>query len=162
MPVLVKNKKKGPTTFSDLTSNVAIEWQGAGHPHGEDHQYVPDEIAVHNVHFLKAVQRGIFEVVESSPEAKEKIAAQVSAYEQRQKVAHEEILATIDPSTDRAISSVSIDEKGAVTPFEGHTPTPPAEAAVPSFVIGQTEDADGNPKEAPIPVIITEREREGG
>lgn len=59
MPVPVQNLVDGPTTFSDPTKNVAIEWQARDHINGEDVQIVPDEI-VATAPFQKALRNGVF------------------------------------------------------------------------------------------------------
>ena len=55
MPVLVRNTEKGPTVFSDVAKNIAIEWEGAGHPGGGDVQRAPRQGATGNVNFAEPV-----------------------------------------------------------------------------------------------------------
>lgn len=64
MSVVVRNRKSGPTVFTDSAKNVVIEWQGFGHPQGEDVQQVPDEVA-QSPAFLRTVRKGVLEIVDA-------------------------------------------------------------------------------------------------
>jgi hypothetical protein len=105
MPLLVRNMAVGPTVFSDPSTNVAIEWERAGHPDGEDLQQVPDALS-DNVSFLKCVQRGILQI-EDGPEAlKEAIAKQTAAYERKSQQSAQATADAIDPEADNDLVSV--------------------------------------------------------
>lgn len=105
MPLLVRNMAEGPTVFSDLSKNIAIEWQGAGNPDGEDLQQVPDSLA-EDVNFLKTIQRGVL-VIEEAPDAlMEAIAKQTAAYERRSSVATANAKDAIDQQAHNDIITV--------------------------------------------------------
>lgn len=133
MPVLVRNTEKGPTVFSDISKNIAIEWQGAGDPNGEDVQHVPDEVT-DNVNFLKSLQRGIFVIEEASPEMKARLDAQVSAYQQRRDSGDQTSRDALDMQSERVVATAVISETGKVV--------------------------DGKAEETTVPVVIAPRERE--
>lgn len=131
MPVLVRNTEGGPSVFSDTSKNIAIEWQGAGDPNGEDVQNVPDEV-VDNVNFLKALQRGIFVVEEASPEMQERLDKQVAAYQQRRASSAQAGEAAIDRTAERSVATAVISETGRIV--------------------------DGKAEETTIPVVMGARE----
>jgi hypothetical protein len=131
MPVLVRNTEKGPTVFSDPAKNIAIEWQGAGDPNGEDVQHVPDEVT-DNVNFLKSLQRGIFVVEEASPEMQARLDKQVAAYRDRRNSSAQAGENAIDRQAERTITTAVISETGKVV--------------------------NGKPEEATIPVVMGARE----
>jgi hypothetical protein len=131
MPVLVRNTEEGPTVFSDPTNNIAIEWQGKGDPNGEDVQHVPDTL-IDNTSFLKALQRGVFEVVEADDEMKERLARQVEAYQRRRATTQEKGEAALDRQTERSIATAVITETGKIV--------------------------NGKPEETTIPVVMGARE----
>jgi len=113
MPTLVRNTEKGPTVFSDISKNIAIEWQGAGDPNGEDVQHVPDEV-IENVNFLKSLRRGIFVVEEASDAMKAHLAKQVDAYRSRRDSADEAGQEVLDRRSERTVASAVISETGKV------------------------------------------------
>lgn len=132
MPVLVRNSEKGPSVFSDPSANIAIEWQGAGDPNGEDVQHVPDSL-IDNVNFLKALQRGIFVVEEASPEMQERLDKQVRAYQQRRNSTEQAGAEALDRQTERSVATAVITETGKVV--------------------------NGKAEEATIPVVIEQRQK---
>lgn len=132
MPVLVRNAEKGPSVFSDPSKNIAIEWQGAGDPSGEDLQQVPDEV-LDNVNFLKALNRGIFVVEEASPEMQERLNRQVAAYQSRRSASEQAGEAAIDRQAERTVATAVISETGKVV--------------------------NGKPEETTIPVVMGAREK---
>lgn len=75
VPVLVRNCENGPAVFTEPVAKVQIEWQGAGDPAGNDHQYVPQDL-LDNVNFQRALNRGIFEVV--TPDTPTRLAPGIS------------------------------------------------------------------------------------
>jgi hypothetical protein len=99
MPLLVKNTTQGPLVFSVPQENIALEWQAAGDPSGEDFQQVPDAL-VENVAFLKNIQRGVLEVVEAPEALKEAIEKQTSAFQRRTQVAEDAARDAIDQQAD--------------------------------------------------------------
>lgn len=106
MPVLVRNTEAGPTCFSDLDKKIAIEWQGKDDPNGEDIQHVPDVIVTENVNFLKMLQRGVFEIVEASPETQEAIARQAAAWRERRGASEQSTADAIDRQAENDFVSV--------------------------------------------------------
>ena len=151
MPTLVRNLERGPAVFSDPPSNIAMEWQGRGDPNGLDVQPVPDAL-IENVNFLKAIQAGVFEVVEATdPAVKEKLEAQMQAHQRRREIAAANTEAVLDRESERVIANVSVDEKGLRTP-------------IPQAVVGESEneaerDSDGKLPEKPIQVVMGPREQ---
>lgn len=135
MPVLVRNTETGPSVFSDTAKNIAIEWQGAGDPDGEDVQNVPDEV-IDNVNFLKALQRGIFVVEEASPETKERLAKQVQAYQKRRSTSDKVGEDALDRQAEKTIAQAVISESGKVDAVTGK----PEETSIP-VVMGAREQA---------------------
>ena len=81
MPLLlVRNTQRGPTVFSNMKNNEAVEWAGAGDPMQDDLQQVPEHF-LEDVNFMKAVNRGIL-VVENAddPEIAAKFQQQSAAW----------------------------------------------------------------------------------
>ena len=113
MPLLVRNTENGPSVFSDISKNIAIEWAGSGDPNGEDVQHVPDDL-IDNVNFLKAVNRGIFKIEEASPEMQKRLDQQVSAYQKRRAVAEQDGENAIDRQAERTVATAVISETGKV------------------------------------------------
>lgn len=105
MPVLVKNVEPGPSVFTDPVTKVQVEWQGAGDTNGEDVQQVPDEL-INNVSFLKAIQRGVFEVVEATDEIKAKLEQQTSSWKNRQEEAEKASVDAIDQQANNDLVTV--------------------------------------------------------
>lgn len=106
MPVLVKSNVAGPTVFSIPSKNIAIDWSASGDPDGNDYQYVPDEV-VTDVNFMKAMNRGVFAVVEASDAVHEAIARQGEAYLRRQEIATQAAKDVIDQRADDDLISLS-------------------------------------------------------
>lgn len=131
MPVLVRNNEKGPSVFSDPTRDIAIEWQGSGDPNGEDVQHVPNEL-VENVSFLRALQRGIFTVVEADPDIQDRLDKQVKAYQQRRAASEQAGEASLDRQSERTVAQAVVTETGKVI--------------------------NGKPEEVTIPVVMGARE----
>lgn len=132
MPALVRNTEKGPAVFSDISKNIAIEWQGAGDPNGEDVQHVPDEV-IENVNFLKSLHRGIFVVEQASEEMKAHLDKQVAAYRNRRDSADEAGHEALDRRTERTVATAVISETGKVV--------------------------DGKAEETTIPVVLEARQQ---
>lgn len=66
--VLARNTQPGPTVFAlDATGTSVVEWKGSGDLMGEDLQPVPPEF-LGNIHFQRAVSRGIIEIVDAPEE----------------------------------------------------------------------------------------------
>lgn len=114
VPVLVRNLEKGPSVFTDAETKQAIEWGAYGDPKGEDVQYVPEDLLTRPA-FLKAIDKGIYEVVEASDDVKALLERQAAAWRHRQDVIDSQAAATIDPATDRELANVTISEKGQIT-----------------------------------------------
>ena len=140
MPVLVRNTEKGPTVFSDVAKNIAIEWEGAGHPGGGDVQHVPDEVTG-NVNFLKAVNRGILVVENASPEMEQKLGLQTDAYHERREAAEATAEESIDRQAERTLAVAEISEDGKTT-------------TTISTETGQVNPDTGKPEETNIPVTF--------
>lgn len=131
MTMLVRNMEGGPTVFADIPNNISVEWQGAGDKAGNDVQFVPDALA-ENVNFIKALQRGILVVEDSSPEIEAKLAAQVEAFHLNREGQKAKAREVMDRNTEAPIKTVVISETGQVT--------------------------DGKPEETELPVIIEQRQ----
>lgn len=123
MPVLVRNTEPGPSVFTDPVTKIQVEWQGRGDPGGEDIQQVPDDL-VQNVSFLKAINRGVFEVVEASDETKEALARQSSTWRERQDAAAQASAEAIDQQANNDILSVPCIGPGAKGVGECGEPVP--------------------------------------
>jgi hypothetical protein len=112
MPVLVRNLEDGPTVFSDGVGpgSIAIEFAGAGDPESNDVQQVPESV-LENFAFLRALQRGIFEVVEATDEIRAKLTQQGVAYRERRAAQEADAAASIHEYEERPIQTIKIDEK---------------------------------------------------
>lgn len=132
MPVLVRNKEGGPAVFSDITNNIAIEWQGAGDKNGEDLQQVPDAL-LENVNFLKALNRGVFVVEEASPETRALLDQQVASYRQRRASSEEAGENAIDRQSERTVATAVITETGKVIDGKAEETTTPVVMAPREF-----------------------------
>jgi len=99
MPFLVRNLAPGPAVFTDLANNIALEWQGAGDPNGDDIQQVPDGLA-DNVNFLRSVTRGIFVVEEATEEMQAKLTASGEAWRRRNEAQAKAAIDTLEKGKD--------------------------------------------------------------
>lgn len=113
MPVLVRNNEKGCSVFTDANSKQAIEWQGLGDVNGEDLQYIPDDLALTPA-FMKALNKGIFEIVEASAETAAILNRQTEAWRNRQATAAAAARQVIDPATEKELARVQIGEDGKI------------------------------------------------
>lgn len=132
MPMLVRNTGAGPTVFSDIANHISIEWQGADDPNGNDVQYAPEAL-VENVNFIKAVQRGILVVEESTPEIQKNLQRQVDAYHQGQQMRARRTESVMDRNVETPIKTVVISETGQII--------------------------DGKPEETQVPVVMEQRQK---
>jgi hypothetical protein len=103
--VLVRNTQKGPTVFSDPTANVAIEWQGAGDPNGEDVQQVPVAVT-ESVAFVKSLRRGIFAIESADQATLDALDAQTRAFQDRTTAAAQQALGVIDQQANNDLITV--------------------------------------------------------
>ena len=110
MPLLVRNNEDGPAVFTDFANNIAIEWQSKGDAAGEDIQQVPESM-LENPAFTKALNRGIFEVVEGPAEIVERVKNQIAAYRQRRGSADEveEKTPIVDQRGNKTIAMVTVE-----------------------------------------------------
>ena len=115
--LLVKNNETGPTVFSDLGENIQIEWQGQGDAEGRDLQRVPDKL-MENVNFRRTIDRGILELVESTPAVEAKLTQQANAAKAHRDEADLSIEAVMDRTTDRDIVTAEVDESGTLVSHE--------------------------------------------
>ena len=105
MPFAVRNLEAGKSVFSDPIRNISLEWSGAGDVDGGDIQQVPDELA-ENVNFIRAMQKGIFEV-EEAPEAIKTALEKQSASWRKQKAESAKVSAeAIDPEANNDLVPV--------------------------------------------------------
>lgn len=104
--LLVRNLQPGPTVFADKASDTSIEWAGRDDPSGDDLQQVPEALLKDNIQFLRAVQRGVFEVVDPSEDTKALLDRQVNAWKERQSADTAQAQASIDPAANNDIISV--------------------------------------------------------
>jgi hypothetical protein len=102
MPFAVRNLEAGPAVFSDPTRNIAIEWQGADDEDGGDIQQVPDELA-DNVNFLRALQKGIFEVEEAPEALRAALDKQTASWRRKSEQAKAQTEAALDPQANNDI-----------------------------------------------------------
>lgn len=156
MPVAIQNLESGPTVFSDLKENIAIEWQGQGDPAGGDVQYVPDSV-LENVHFLKAINRGVFLRVDED-EAEERFAAQREAFATAKAAQSNDV---IDRESERVLADVTVAEDGKVAQREAEEEPTRGQANTPGRVIEETDarDSEGRPIEQELKVTIAPKER---
>lgn len=124
MPVLVRNREGGPAVFGDLTENIQIEWGGSGDPEGKDVQYVPDRL-MESVSFISAISKGIFEVVDPSPEVQAMLDRQSKAYQQRREAARQATDQSIDHQSERTLTTAVISETGKVVDGKAEESTTP-------------------------------------
>lgn len=68
----VRNRKPGPTIFTDKANEVYIEWEGYGSPTGGDVQEIPESV-LKSPSFASSVRKGVFEVLD--PESAEVVDA---------------------------------------------------------------------------------------
>lgn len=121
--LLVKNNETGPTVFSDLGENIQIEWQGQGDAEGRDLQRVPDKL-MENVNFRRTIDRGILELVESTPAVEAKLTQQADAAKAHRAEEDSAIEAAMDRTTDRDIVTAEVDESGTLVSHETEDRTP--------------------------------------
>lgn len=162
--LLVKNNETGPTVFSDLGENVQIEWQGKGDAAGRDLQRVPDKL-MENVDFRRTLDRGILEVVESTPEMEAKIKEQSDANRAQRDARDASIEDVMDRTTDREIVSAEVDEKGKVVTQknEAREPQPQEAQEAPSSQFSVVQmDESGQPitSEPELQVTIESPQKE--
>lgn len=105
-PILVKNTQAGPSVFTDPITGVQIEWKGTGDPDGEDIQQCPADL-VNNVAFRKAIQRGVFEVVEATDEVMAALDRQTESWRARQEADAQASVDAIDQQANNDIVQVS-------------------------------------------------------
>lgn len=102
MPFAVRNLEAGPAVFSDPTQNIALEWQGAGDEDGNDIQQVPDILA-ENVNFLRALQKGIFQVEEAPEALRAALDKQTTSWRRKRAEAEQATQATISEEANNDI-----------------------------------------------------------
>lgn len=93
-PVMTRNRKPGPTHFQDDVTGRKIDWKGAGDPNGGDYTHVPAEV-LENPDFMRAVRKGVIEVLDDSEEVKDIIstqAAMAQAIEERRAADQEAVM----------------------------------------------------------------------
>lgn len=161
MPTLIQNLETGPTVFSDPKDNIALEWQGHGDPNGGDVQYVPDSLVTENVSFLKALNRGIFAVVEADEEVQAKLNAQAQSYADRRAAGKASLESVIERDQDKTLANVSIDEKGRVANVDSQDKPVTSQKRTPGTVIVESEnrDSEGRPIDTELSVVLGPRER---
>lgn len=108
MPVMIRNQKNGPTTFTDVASDVEIAWQGG------EVRAVPDSL-LSNVEFINALNQGVFVVETNEDQAQAEIRSRVEAAAEAKAARKAEVLSRIDSSADRVVARADIDEKGNIT-----------------------------------------------
>jgi hypothetical protein len=108
-PILVCNKKAGPTVFSDASAGVEIHWAGMNDGNGDDIQPVPIAI-LENTDFIRALTKGALEVVDAPPEVLDALGEQLSnshlarqaqSWKNRQDTQKEAVESTVSRLTTR-------------------------------------------------------------
>ncbi len=98
MPVLVRNRKPGPTVFVDDTHNVFVQWGGAGEADGSDVQEVGDNVLKHPS-FSRNVRLGVFELIDVDEEkAMQLLAPGVAGATAAQAAADQAVLDSLEAS----------------------------------------------------------------
>ena len=96
----VRNTQPGPTVFDE--GGYEVIWQGKGDPTGEDVQVVPEEMA-ESFAFQRSLHRGIFEVLESSPETQELLDKAKEVWQRRQAQRQGTTLADVQEPAHEAV-----------------------------------------------------------
>lgn len=99
----VRNKQPGPTVLSiDPKGSSVVEWGGAGDPNGADIQLVPEDVSK-SVPFVRALSRGILEIVseESDPALADALERQAESWRSRLSAAESAASTSIDRETNR-------------------------------------------------------------
>lgn len=144
-PPLVRNLLDGPTVLSSADFKDEVRWAAKGDPSGDDFQYV-DPGFLRTPAFFRALNKGIFEVVEADEEVQAMITMQADAWRKRQSHIDQQATMTIDRQTERQLANVKIDEKGNIT-------------GVPLTTGVDTSGTDRAPQtEKSIPVYIDQRQ----
>lgn len=94
MPLL-RNRQPGPTVIDDRNADVVIEWEGAGHPLGDDVREVPDAV-MQNPGLVRAIRKGVLEVVTEDEASASFYGQQATNYAAAAKAAHEAVMDTMD------------------------------------------------------------------
>lgn len=95
---VVKNLQRGPTIFSLPDQDLLVEWGGRDDPSQSDIQDVSDQVW-NMPAFQRALRKGIFEVVDATPdELHQMLAPQYAAERQKRLDADEAVLATMEAS----------------------------------------------------------------
>lgn len=122
--VPVRNMQSGPTLFKDEQQNFVVTWAGAGDPHGQDVQLIPEHYLLNNPQMVKVISRGT--LVRADQE--------VTATADQAAAAH---TPGIDLSTQAAESTQRVDDKdligvGCIAPGSRQGVTCDAQTLVPS------------------------------
>lgn len=94
MPLL-KNRQPGPTVIDDRTNDVVIQWEGAGHPMGDDVREVPESV-MQNPGLVRAIRKGVLEVIKESEISSEFFSQQATTHAATVKAEHEAVMGTMD------------------------------------------------------------------
>lgn len=95
---LVRNRKPGPTILDDRNADVVISWEGAGHARGEDVQEVPEAL-MKNAGLVRAVRKGVLEIVPEDEVIATHFARQATDYEKAVQDQHDAVMETLEPSS---------------------------------------------------------------
>lgn len=94
MPLL-RNRQPGPTVINDRNADVVIEWEGAGHPMGDDVREVPESV-MQNPGLVRALRKGVLERIEESDVSSEFFSQQATHYAATAQAEHEAVMGTMD------------------------------------------------------------------
>ena len=98
---LVRNRQPGPTVLDDRTTDVVINWEGAGHPMGEDVQEVPPALMQH-AGLVRAMRKGVLEVVPEDEIDPGLFSRQAERFPETSQAQHAAVVGTLeDASRDK-------------------------------------------------------------
>lgn len=104
--VLVRNLAKGPTVFTDSATKDDYEWGGHGDPSGNDLQHIPEDVVLKNPNFRRAMDRGVLQVVEATPQVMQALEARNAQYREQQDQIAQAAMETLDRSANNDMVSV--------------------------------------------------------
>lgn len=99
-PLLVRNCMPGVTMFSDPPNRFSVEFAARGDATGGDFQQVPASLA-DNIAFIRAVSRGVLEVVEMDDGVREKLEQSNARWRRQRDETDRALEASMDRSSEQ-------------------------------------------------------------
>lgn len=104
--MLVRNKHGNPTVFCDEVSGMKQKWGPAGDPLGDDLQQIPTAM-LSNIDFVRALNRGVFEIVNADADTAALLEMQARSWQDRQAAAAAAVQASFDPNANNDLIQVA-------------------------------------------------------